>query len=673
MKRTVLKGEDMRLAIGLILVTTIVNTAGIEKVISSELNRIEYRSSGLSVDLGVGLWAWPLPMDYDGDGDMDLVVSCPDVPYNGTYFFENPDGDTKVPTFKPAVRIGIGQSNISPSYVDGETRVLVPGEELTVTPDNFGKRKTIYPDKNIHSSEGRTRAKQWKYTDYDGDGDLDLIVGIGDWADYGWDNAFNEQGKWTRGPLHGYVYLIQNRGTTAQPEYEKPIRILADKKPIDVYGMPSPNFADFDGDGDLDLLCGEFVDGFTYYGNSGSRKDPKYEAGKKLKLGDKPLLMDLCMIVPVAIDWDHDGDIDLIVGQEDGRVAFIEHTGTIDRGMPIFAEPKFFKQQAEAVKFGALVTPVSYDWDSDGDEDIIAGNTAGHIGFIENLDAGNPPKWAPPQRLKAAGKTIQIQAGPNGSIQGPCERKWGYTTLSVADWDHDGMPDIIINSIWGRIIWYRNIGTPTRPELAEAKPIEVEWTDKAEAPEWNWWRPHHKELSTQWRTTPVVVDWDQDGMNDLVMLDHEGYVALFRRETRDGRLVLTPGQRLFRGGTFSRDQESMTDPLGPLRLNANATGKSGRRKLCIVDWDGDGKRDILVNSVNAHFLKNTSSNGPPWTFKDMGPVSKQKLAGHTTSPTTVDWDNDGIRDLLLGAEDGFLYFMKNNTKSNALHSADLFR
>ena len=27
------------------------------------------------------------------------------------------------------------------------------------------------------------------------------------------------------------------------------------------------------------------------------------------------------MIVPVAIDWDGDGDIDLVVGDEDGRVA----------------------------------------------------------------------------------------------------------------------------------------------------------------------------------------------------------------------------------------------------------------------------------------------------------------------------------------------------------------
>jgi hypothetical protein len=67
----------------------------------------------------------------------------------------------------------------------------------------------------------------------------------------------------------------------------------------------------------------------------------------------------------------------------------------------------------------------------------------------------------------------------------------------------------------------------------------------------------------------------------------------------------------------------------------------------------------MINSVNANWLRNVSDDGTNWMFEDEGTVGERVLAGHTTSPTTVDWDRDGIRDLLLGAEDGRFYFMRN--------------
>jgi len=447
----------------LLVVCSAVGAAG-------DFELLRYNHPGLRVDLGVGLWAWPLPMDFDGDGDMDLVVSCPDKPHNGTYFFENPGPSSvgeKTLAFKSARRLGPGFSNITLSWVEGRPRVLLPGEEIVgFLQGRLDQRRKIYPRSNVHTVEAvrapgenvsglfvgkfdqsrkspsraksrvaaRVRANQWKWVDYDGDGALDLAVGVGWWGDYGWDNAFNARGQWTNGPLHGFAYLIRNRGSSAKPRYAEPVKLTAGGKPIDVFGMPSPNFADFDGDGDLDLLCGEFIDGFTYFENVGSRRAPQYAPGRRLAREGKPIRMPLCMIVPAAVDWDRDGDVDLIVGQEDGRVAFLENTGRTANGMPVFRDPRFFKQEAEAVKFGALATPACFDWDGDGDEDILCGDTAGEIGFIENL-GGFPPRWAAPRRLRAGGKPIRIMAGPNGSIQGPAEAKWGYTVLSAADWD----------------------------------------------------------------------------------------------------------------------------------------------------------------------------------------------------------------------------------------------
>ena len=45
--------------------------------------------------------------------------------------------------------------------------------------------------------------------------------------------------------------------------------------------------------------------------------------------------------------------------------------------------------------------------------------------------------------------------------------------------------------------------------------------------------------------------------------------------------------------------------------------------------------------------------------KTSGNLDTLNLAGHDTSPTTVDWNNDGIPDLLVGAEDGHFYYLRN--------------
>lgn len=637
-----------------LLIVAIVLTAGFsQSVPAAGLERLKYNNPGLKVDLGVGLWAWPLPMDWDNDGDLDMVVACPDKPYNGVYFFENPGNGKgkKFPVFKAAKRVGKAGHNMQVSHVDGEARVLRDGYELIDFRKNgFGKTKKLVP--NTKLLEGKTRARMWRYVDYDGDGDQDIVAGIGYWGDLEWDHAYDAQGVWQNGPLHGYIYLIRNQGTDAKPEFDlefwpKEQLKTVGGSPIDVYGWPSPNFADFDGDGDLDLLCGEFLDGFTYFENVGSRTNPKYANGRKMKnaYGD-PLVMDLQMITPTAIDWDGDGDQDLVVGDEDGRVALIEHTGRVNGGVPQFLPPVYFEQEASTLKYGALATPFCVDWDGDGDEDIISGNTAGYVGFFENLGGGENPKWARVVNLKAGDRTLRIMAGPNGSIQSPCEAKWGYTTLSVADWDHDGLHDLIINSIWGEILWYRNVGTKGKPKLAAAEAVELD--ARMPKPKWFWWDGGEKQLVTQWRTTPMAIDFTKDGLMDLVLLDSEGYLCLYERKRKDGQVLLGLPQRIF----IDEDEK-------PIRLNSRSAGRSGRYKISVVDWDSDGRLDVLVNSENAIWYRNAETREGKHVLKRMGNLGKRNVAGHTSSPTVCDFDKDGKPDLLVGAEDGRMYFLNH--------------
>lgn len=631
------------------------------------MERVTFNHPGLITDLGVGLWAWPLPMDWNEDGLMDLVVACTDTPSNGVYVFLNTgefDPVTNLPLFGPGENLGPAGKSNSPqvSYIDGQPRVTTKGAYY---PDfkqtGLANPVALGDPTKIHVGEGNVRANQWKFVDFDGNGVLDLAVGIGYWGDYGWDDAWDAQGRWTNGPLRGYIYLLKNTGTNEAPQYGAPEKLLTqDGQPVDVYGMPSPSFADFDRDGDLDLLCGEFVDGFTYFENVGTATAPVYAVGRELMIAGVALKMELCMITPVAVDFTGDGTLDLVVGDEDGRVALIEGTGALIDGMPQFLAPRYFRQKADLLKFGALAAPVSTDWDGDGLEDLIVGDTAGHIGFIKNLGLdGDAPRWAAPVYLAAGDAVLREMAGPNGSIQGPAEAKWGYTNPSVGDWDGDGLLDIVTNGIWGKIFLYKNVGTATAPRLAPAQAIEVNWPGDTPKPSWVWWQPEGKALVTQWRTTPKLIDWNQDGLLDLVMLDQEGYLCLFeRRKTGDGQLELLPPARVFWGedvSAYDGSGRKINDVSGLLRLNGLAAGKSGRRTFTFYDWDGDGEQDLLVNSdTNVNVLRGLGRDGEGrWRFRDIGPVSDTRLAAHSTTPAIAQWGDRRV--LVIGAEDGHFY------------------
>jgi len=629
------------------------------------LEPLPYANPGLVVDLGVGLWAWPLPCDADGDGDYDLLVSCPDKPSNGVWFFENPGTDTAVdplPVFRPGRRLSPTVHYVMPSYVEGGMRALAPGVEFPDFARSGTARRSPLPiAANWYTPRGtqpkgpKVRHNQWRFVDYDADGRLDLVCGIEDWSDYGWDDGYDAAGTWTHGPLHGFVFVRAGRpdGTFAEPA-----PVEADGRPIDVFGCPSPNFTDFDGDGDLDLLCGSFLDGCTYFHNVGTRAAPRYAAGVPVRTDDGAVLaMEVQMIVPVAFDWNKDGRPDLIVGDEDGRVAFVAHAGrTGDDGAPRFRRPVPFRQEADTLKCGALATPAAADLDGDGDTDILCGNTAGFVELFENLSSPGvaEPRWAAPRRLEAGGKTLRIMAGTNGSIQGPAEAKWGYTTFSVADWDGDGPLDIVLNSISGDVVWLRNTGTRREPRFAAPAAVDVAWEGPQPRLAWGWRTPRSAALLTQWRTTPVAFDFTGDGLVDLAMLDHEGYLALFARARRGDGLVLLPPRRAF------------LDEAGrPLRLATGTAGASGRRKLCVTDWDGDGRFDLLVNSKNADLLRQVAAENGTWRFANAGGLAERNIEGHDVSPAVVDFAGTGRPEFLGGAEDGRLYRLRREAAAAA--------
>lgn len=674
---------------------------------TGNMNIIPYNNDSITTDLGVGIFARPAVLDYNKDGYMDLIVQSSNVSYPGTMVFYGSASSSDKTSgnyllMDKGIYVGAAPAGNNPettgSYIYDENGNLVNSfilENRVVYPDYSNKANSFtLPNLTLPETiEGHPVGSTLEFdrhtlVDINGDGKLDIVRGICSNAEFQNSGGYNENGEWGLGstdygndgdgdPNHGWVLWAENTSDVAYGSaatYSELMLVMVQHADgtvsvLHTEGNPTPVFWDFDNDGDFDIICCNSTDDVTYFENIGGSATSNLTAdgvflcaeGIAVKKANgnntenlDDLLVELCLPRIVLFDWDNDGDQDIICGEEDGRVSIMENTGLLaSTGAPIFEAQKFFRTPADSLKDGVLNTPFSVDWDGDGDEDIICGNTAGYISFIENVTpAGGDlknPSWAEPVRLKDAnGNVIRIQAGYNGSPQGPPEEKWGYTVVTVADWDGDGILDIMSNDIWGKVRWFKGIEGETY-KVDGPYAVEVEWENGVKSPSYYWWKPEGNELATYWRTTALMIDLNEDGLCDLVMSDHEGYMAFYERYEENGELKLKEGKRIF------------TDPYGnPIVLNTEIKALSGqnRAKIVLVDWDGDGDLDFLRSyGYGYKYFINLSQNRTEFRFKEVGYIHDRHTAGHTSSASVCDWDKNGQPDLIVGTESGHIYYL----------------
>ena len=202
------------------------------------------------------------------------------------------------------------------------------------------------------------------FGDIDGDGDLDLLIG----------NKLDPRKQST-----GRLFVFRNNGTTQQPLFR-----LADTLDLASSFHYAPALADLDTDGDLDLVLGTWNQGVQIYRNEGSPKEPRWQqdttATVTLTRGSNA--------TPALVDIDADGDLDLFVGEASGELNFYRNTGT----------SKSFRYELvsdayEAIDVGRRSHPAFFDFDGDGDLDLISGQEAGGSVYFRNNGSRTAPKF----------------------------------------------------------------------------------------------------------------------------------------------------------------------------------------------------------------------------------------------------------------------------------------
>ena len=267
------------------------------------------------------------------------------------------------------------------------------------------------------------------FGDVDGDGDLDLLVGV-------LGGAFNPNTS----TVENLVYLTQGDGGRFRVETRTFLSQL------DVGSESIPVLVDMDGDGDLDLLVGNRVDpedltasAVHLLENVGGSAGPLLRSRGPLDLGDG------FHSAPAFGDLDGDGDLDILMGSWDPEIQYLENTGTATSPHFVVADPALVR-----LPRGSNAVPALGDLDADGDLDLLVGEASGSVNYFENTGSRDSPRYE--LRTEAY---LDIDVG-----------RRSFPLLR--DLDGDGDLDLSIGTEAAGIVYYENRGSATEVAFARA-------------------------------------------------------------------------------------------------------------------------------------------------------------------------------------------------------------
>jgi hypothetical protein len=199
------------------------------------------------------------------------------------------------------------------------------------------------------------------------------------------------------------------------------------------------------------------------------------------------------------VDLDGDGIGDILSGSFPGELYFFK-----GKGKDAFAAPMKLQREGKDINLGPSSTVFAADWRGTGRLDLLVGNMQGDLYLVPNDGTKAKPAYGRPRKIEAGGKRIEAHHGDSQPV--------------VADWDGDGLLDLIVGWGDGSVVWYRNVGSKTEPKLAKG----VALVKAAPWPTYDDNAPPSENNKPGIRAKVCVVDWNGDGRLDLLVGDFGG-------------------------------------------------------------------------------------------------------------------------------------------------------
>jgi hypothetical protein len=283
------------------------------------------------------------------------------------------------------------------------------------------------------------------------------------------------------------------------------------------------------------------------------------------------------------------------------------------------------------------------DMDADGDMDILGGNVSfPDIQLLTNGKAQNQGI----DSMVAQDSVWQTNGHHLEMTQWP-----GAFWLDI---DQNGQKDILISphaenvsENYNCIAFYKNTGTTTAPVYTyQSDTFLIDQT-----------------IDIGTAATPFLYDYDRDGQPDL-FISSDGYF-----QTNSGTLL---SKIAYYKNTGTPGNPSFTFVTNDF-LNISAAGFAGNT-IAIGDLDNDGKDDLVLghNNGTLSFYKNTAATAASQPVWVLGNAAMENSNGQTinvqgfAAPLIYDLNEDGKKDLIIGYQNGYLYYYQNAGMTNTL-------